>query len=64
MARLAVQFFDLSDDEQDHIPALLRRLLRFPEFRTRAARMGKVARVSFADVVYWQLDDERLRRLA
>ena len=41
-----ILFFALRSDEQAEIHPLLRRLVRLPEFRTRAARMGKVARVS------------------
>jgi hypothetical protein len=44
--RYCILYFALRADEQGEIPALLRRLLRLPEFRTRAARMGKVAWVS------------------
>lgn len=33
--------FPFRNDEQELIPDLLRRLLRFPEFRSKAARMGK-----------------------
>lgn len=36
---------DLTDEEQHVLPAWLRALLRRPEFRTRALRMGKVVRV-------------------
>ena len=42
---------------------LLRRLLRLPEFRTRAVRMGKVAYVNPTRIEYWQLGDGRLHRL-
>ena len=53
-----IVYFDLRTDEQGDIPMLLRRLLRLPEFRTRAARMGKVARVSRDQVRWWQVGDE------
>jgi hypothetical protein len=56
--RLCILYFALRSDEQGDIPALLRRVLRLPEFRTRAARMGKVARVSREGVRWWQLGDE------
>ncbi len=57
--RYCILYFALREDEQRDIPALLRRLLRLPEFHTRAARMGKVARVSRDRVIWWQLGDER-----
>lgn len=47
-------FFDLRSEEQHFLPDLLRRLLRLPEFRTRAARMGKVVRIDDKIVTYWQ----------
>ena len=52
--RYCVLYFALREDEQRALPELLRRLLRLPEFRTCAARMGKVARVSRERVQYWQ----------
>jgi hypothetical protein len=55
--RYCILYFALRSDEQDAIPGLLRRLLRMPEFRTRAARMGKVARVSRDHVSWWQIND-------
>ena len=56
--RYCILYFALRADEQGEIPALLRRLLRLPAFRTRAARMGKVARVSRDHVSWWELGDE------
>jgi hypothetical protein len=47
-----ILFFAFTAEEQHDLPALLRRVLRLPEFRTRAARMGKVARVS-RDHIAW-----------
>ena len=46
--------FALADNEQVELPDLLRRLLRLPEFQTRKARMGKVARVQSSRVAYWE----------
>lgn len=56
--RYCILFFALRLDEQKEILPLLRRLLRLPEFRTRAARMGKVARVSREGVRWWQIGDD------
>jgi len=62
--RYCVLCFPLRNDEQHRLPELLRRLLRLPEFHTKAVRMGKVARVSASHVEYWQLGDEPLHRLS
>lgn len=62
-ARYCVLCFPLRNEEQYKLPELLRRLLRLPEFRTKTARMGKVARVRPTHVEYWQLGDEQLHRL-
>ncbi len=35
------------------IPGLLRRLFRLPEFKTRAARMGKILRVTSKRIEYY-----------
>ncbi len=48
----------VSDDQQFKIPDLLRRLFRLSDFKTKAARMGKVARVSSARIEYMQVKDE------
>lgn len=61
--RFCILCFPLSNEEQRAIPSLLRHLLRMSEFATKAARMGKVARVSPMQVDYWQLGDEQPRRL-
>ena len=42
--RYRILCFPLRNDEQRQIPGLLRQLLHLPEFATKAARMGKVAR--------------------
>jgi hypothetical protein len=62
-ARYCILCFPLRNEKQYELPGLLRRLLRLPEFRTKAARMGKVAQVSLTHIEYWQLSDERLHRL-
>lgn len=62
--RYGVIFFPLRDVEQHRLPELLRRLVRLPEFRTRRARMGVVARVSAASIAYWRLGDDELHTLA
>lgn len=63
-SKYCILYFALRNDQQHELPMLLRRLLQLPEFRTKAARMGKVAYVSPTRIEYWQLGDERLYRLA
>ncbi len=57
-------YFVVPRQQQNRIPSLRRQLLRLSEFKTKAARMGKVARVSEGKVEFWQVGDEkrRLRR--
>ncbi len=62
-ARYCILCFPLRNDKQYELPGLLRRLLRLPEFRTKRARMGKVAQVRPTHIEYWQLGDEQLHRL-
>lgn len=58
--RYAIFCFALDKDQQERIPPLLRQLLRMPEFKTKSARMGKVARVSTMNVKYYQFKDEKM----
>jgi len=62
-ARYCILYFPLRNDEQYRLPELLRHLLRLPEFHTKTARMGKVARISPTAIEYWQWGDESLHRL-
>lgn len=59
-AKYCILCFPLRNDEQKQIPNLLRRLLRLPEFHTKAARMGKVVQVTSTLLRYWQRGDEQL----
>ena len=61
--RYCILYFALTTRQQGQIPNLLRRLLRLPEFRTKAARMGKMAQVKQTTVTYWQLGDDELHEL-
>jgi hypothetical protein len=58
-----ILYFELRDKEQKLIPDLLRELFRHDEFKTRAARMGKVACVSPSGVRYWQFQVAKLQHL-
>ncbi len=61
--KFCILCFALQNDEQDQLPELLRRVLRLPEFRSKASRMGKVARISTIDIQYWELRSENLHRM-
>jgi hypothetical protein len=58
-----ILYFDLAKDEQEQLPILLRGLFRLPEFRTRRARMGKVARIGRETIAYWEFGEKQMRRL-
>jgi hypothetical protein len=49
--------FTMHPNRVEEVPFLLRRLLRLPAFKTKAARMGKVVRVSGDQVTYRQARD-------
>ena len=49
--------FTLPSEQAPEISGSLRRLFRLPAFRTRAARMGKVIRVSGEHATYYQVND-------
>lgn len=49
-----ILYFALQDHQQAQLPDLLRQLLRIKEFKTKAIRMGKVAKVSTTLIEYWQ----------
>jgi hypothetical protein len=49
--------FTSPSEQAREIAPLLRRLFRLPAFQTRAARMGKIARVSGEQVTYYQARD-------
>jgi hypothetical protein len=59
----SVLYFDLRDDQQQQIPDLLRALLRQSQFRTRARRLGKVARVTGTLLQFWQFPGHDLHHL-
>lgn len=51
--------FVMPSEQAQEIAPLLRRVLRLPAFQTRAARMGKIARVSCGHVTYYQARDSQ-----
>lgn len=52
--KYCILYFALNKNKQDQLPPLLRRLFHLSEFRTRAKRMGKVARIGESAVTYWE----------
>lgn len=55
--------FVLPSEQVQEISPLLRRLSRLPTFQTRAARMGRVVRVSSEHVTYYQVNDSQIHLL-
>ncbi len=58
-----ILYFDMRSKQQDQIPDLLRALLRLAEFRTRAIRMGKLARVGPTHIDYYEFGPNEPTRL-
>jgi hypothetical protein len=56
--------FTLPTNRATDISPLLRRLFRLEPFKTKAARMGKVARVSHEQVAFYQVDDREIHLYA
>jgi hypothetical protein len=55
--------FPLPQRRAEELGALTRRLFRLPEFRTKKARMGKVAFVGAKQIYFYQAHDQRVRTL-
>ena len=62
--RYGIVCLSLPNKRLREIPDLLRRLFRLLEFKTKAARMGKVARVSRRQIQYYAAGDDRIHTLA
>jgi hypothetical protein len=60
-ARFCVICFDFSDSEAGKIPPILKRLLRHPDFKTKAQRMGCVVRYTNVAVSYYTRNDRTVR---
>ena len=56
--------FALRMDQRQLLSEMLRGLLHHPGFRTRADRMGKVARVGITTVAFWQFRVRGVQRFA
>jgi hypothetical protein len=62
-ARYCVIGFSLPNERLRELPLLLRRLLRVPELKTKAMRMGKVIRVTHRQIQYYTENESRIRSL-
>ncbi len=60
-AHFCVICFDFSDSEARKIPPILKRLLRHPDFKTKAQRMGCVIRYTNVAVSYYTRNDRTVR---
>jgi hypothetical protein len=61
--RYCIACFPLPDTRVRDIPPSLRSLLRRPEFRTKARRMGKIFRVTTEEILYYTVDDRQIRTI-
>jgi hypothetical protein len=55
-ARYCIVCMSLPNERLREVPHLLRQLLRLPEFKTKAVRMGKVIRVGRQQIQYYSAD--------
>jgi hypothetical protein len=53
----------LPTDRAAEVPNLMRRLFRLATFKSKATRMGKIARISGEEVAYYQTRDPRTHRV-
>jgi len=61
--RYCIVCFVLSDARAREISLALRALLRRPELRTKAQRMGKIIRVTNNDLSYYTFSDRQVRTI-
>lgn len=61
--RFCIVCFAIPDTRVREIPQSLRLLLRRPEFRTKARRMGKIIRVANADIRYYTATSRQVKML-
>lgn len=58
-----IMCFALTDARVREIPQRLRVLLEYPEFKTKAARMGKIVRAADHEIAYYSTDTRALIHL-
>lgn len=56
--------FAIEDTRALEIPDILRTVLIFDEFKTKALRMGKVVRVSDHEIRFYTVEDKAIKRIA
>jgi hypothetical protein len=61
--RSCIICFVLSDARVREISSALRALLRRPEFRTKAQRMGRIMRVTHDAITYYTFSDRQIRTM-
>lgn len=62
-SRFCVVCFTLSDARATDIPEALRALFTYPEFKTKASRMGKVVRITESEISYYTFDNRQVKPL-
>jgi hypothetical protein len=61
--RYCLVCFPLANERLNEIPGRLRRLFRLPEFKTKAARMGKVVMARRQLIQYYDISSRRILNL-
>ncbi len=55
--------FSLKDSQVNKIPQLLRSLFRYPQFKTKEKRMGKVIRLKNKNIVFYEFNNRVIRKI-
>jgi hypothetical protein len=61
--RYCIVCFPLPDSRVREIPQSLRLLLRRPEFRTKAQRMGRILRATTEEILYYTVEDRQVKKI-
>lgn len=61
--RYSIVCFAINKNQQELVVNLLRKLLKRPEFKTQKNRMGKVVRVSQANIKYYKFAEMKMQTL-
>jgi len=62
-ARYSIVCLTLPNEQLRQLPDVLRRVFRLPDWKTKAGRMGKVARVTRRQMQYYAVGDDRIHVL-
>ena len=62
-ARYSIVCLTLPNEQLRQLPDVLRRVFRLPDWKTKAGRMGKVARVTRRQMQYYAVGDDRIHAL-